>query len=713
MARMDRLAQNLSLRSACRPGVLLTLAAGSLFWVAAPTGASAQKPAVVDPNEAAGPAPAEAPVPQDARRTEVTDLPQNFERWQDSKGYSWQLTRQGFLLSGGVPYFQAAMQLKLGSNKFEAQRAFRLDGGEADAEGARIELRGSVGQVSVTRDVWLDSGRSGVRYLDVFENPDEQPFQIEVSYTTSYQNPWQDLHAGDGRVLGAGKEHGLDRRDYGVAVKFSQAEGRHDTLLLVTDEDREQKPEISFSDNHRELTLSYQLEIPAGGQVALVHWILQRGMTSAREADQLLRPFYLRRRLIDPAVPKDLAQRVENFSIRAADAAPDAENLAALVTLNRLLNAFEIQRTTDDVLWISASNQLAGEVSDAVKLVVATRYGERQTTLAGVAAIQGGGGFGRTPRVFLRDGRVWAGAVKADGLGLKSPDGVAMNNLNVAEFELLLLHLGGDDGLPPEIPGGGDAAPVFVALRSGDVMAVAADEENRIELLSPWGTDRASFGEIESLRYANFNAPRYRLRTRDGSRLTVFLADGKGPFFEATSVAKPGADGAPDKAGADASEDKPAAADATVDKPAAADAAVGAVPSVVDIVGLWHADSVATASGLDEFWLEVEDVAPVDDLNLPMCLLQGNNLLHAELESEALHLVSGTSVTRLVPAEIVAVRRSDETDDEADPIFEIELRGGDRLVGRLREKAIALRSSTRLWNVPVQHFNSYLGERAE
>lgn len=703
MVRMDRLAQNLSPRSACRPGVSLAVAVGSLLCGFSPLTGQAQEPAAADSQEAKKPAVVEAVAQHDAARTEIADLEQNFERWQDGKGYSWQLTRQGNLLSGGVPYFQAAMALKLGANKFEAQRAFRLHAGEADADGSRIELRGAIGQISVTRDVWFDLERSGVRYLDVFENPDEQAFQIELSYTTSYQNPWQDLHAQDGRVLGAGKEHGLERRDYGMVVKFSQAEGRHDTLLLVADEDREQKPEISFSENHRELTLSYQLDIPAGGRVALVHWILQRGMTSAREAEQVLRPFYLRRRLIDPAVPMELVERVENFSIRAEDAAPEAKNLAALVTLNQLLEDFEIQRTTDDVLWISANNQLAGEVSEAATLRVATQYGEQAATLAEVAAIQGGGGFGRTPRVFLRDGRVWAGAVTADGLGLQSPDGVAMNNLNVAEFELLLLHLGADDGVPPETPGAVDVPPVFVELRSGDVMAVAADANNRIDLLSPWGTDSASFAEIESLRYANFNAPRYRLRNRDGSRLTVFLAGGKGPFFDPKPVAQPKVQTA--QPAADAAD----AADAAAKKAAAA----APVPTVADIVGLWHAGGAATGNGLEEFWLEVEDVAPVDALNLPMCLLQGNNLLHAELETEQLHLVSGTSVTRLVPAEIIAVRRSDETDNEADPIFEVELRGGDRLVGRLREKAIAVRSSTRLWDVPVQHFNSYLGERAE
>jgi len=686
---MDRLAQNFSLRSVCRPGVSLALAAGSLLCGFSPSIGLAQDPATPDQKKAPTTEEAGASGKASSPRSEVTDLKQNFERWQDGKGYSWQLTRQGALLSGGVPYFQAAMQLKLGSNKFEAQRAFRLDGGEVGDGGARIELRSSVGQVSVTRDVWFDSDRSGVRYLDVFENPDDQPFHVDVTYTTSYQNPWQDLHAEDGRVLGAGKENGLDGRDYGMVVKFSQAEGRHDTLLLIADEDREQKPEIGFSENHRELTLSYPLEIPAGGKVALVHWVLQRGMTSAREADQMLRPFYLRRRLIEPAVPTELAKSVENFSIRAGDAAPDAKNLAALVTLNQLLDAFEIQRTTDDVLWISASNQLAGEVSDEAKVEVMTRYGKRAATMAEVAAIQGGAGFGRTPRVFLRDGRVWAGAVTTEGLRLQSPDGVAMNNLNVAELELLLLHLGVDDGLPPVTVDGGDKPPVFVALRSGDVMAVAVDQQNRIEMLSPWGTDSASFGDIESLSYANFNAPRYRLHNRDGSRLTVFLAGGKGPFFEA----KPG--------------------DPATAEPSDGAATTTPVPAVADIVGLWHYGSATGGSGLEEFWLEVEDVAPVDDLNLPMCLLQGNNLLHADLETEALHLVSGTSVTRLVPAEIIAVRRSDETDNEADPIFEVELRGGDRLVGRLREKAIALRSSTRLWNVPVQHFNSYLGERAE
>jgi hypothetical protein len=183
--------------------------------------------------------------------------------------------------------------------------------------------------------------------------------------------------------------------------------------------------------------------------------------------------------------------------------------------------------------------------------------------------------------------------------------------------------------------------------------------------------------EIVVLSYVNANAPKFRLRRGDGSRLTVFVSAVSGPLVEGAS------------------------------------AEVGAA----DIVGMWRSGSeamlAAAAEGLEELWLEVEDVGQVERMNVPMALLQGNNLLHAELESSELHLISGNSVTRLVPAEIESLRRSEETENEADPLFEVELRGGDRLTGRLRERVIALRSASRVWQVPVQHLNAYQGERSE
>ena len=613
----------------------------------------------------------------DGSRVKLTEVPQNFERWQDSKGYSWQLTRQGAMLSGGVPYFQGAMKLIVDGKEFTASSGMRLDGGEADEDGARVVLSGAAGGLQVSRDVWLDSARGGIRYLDVVENPDAQPMQVEVKFSTAYQNPWQDLHAGDGRVLGTGSSAGLRGRDSAVLIKFSQAEGRHDTLLLVADETFAEKPQLALSENHRELSLTYDLEIPGGGKVALVHWIMQRGMQAAREAEAELRPFYLRRRLVEPAVADGLTKQVVNFSIRATDAAPDPKNLARLVKLNEVLATYGIQRSADDVLWIGPTNQLAGNVDPALELKVATRFGEKVARLSEFAAIQGGGGFGRVPRLYLRDGRVWAGAVtlSGGGLSLVSPDGVTMSELKVADIELLLLRQGGDDGLPPLLDGEGGDEVSFVALRSGDVLSLATSEGTQLEVLSPWGSDSVAVDEIVALNYVNANAPKFRLRRSDGSQLTVFVSGGSGALFDNGSA------------------------------------------GAADIIGLWRAGSepmlAAVAEGLEELWLEVEDVGDVEGMNLPVALLQGNNLLRADLESKELHLVSGNSVTRLVPAEIESLRRSEDTVNEADPHFEIELRGGDRLTGRLRERIVALRSASRVWQVPVQHFNAYQGERVE
>jgi hypothetical protein len=250
-----------------------------------------------------------------------------------------------------------------------------------------------------------------------------------------------------------------------------------------------------------------------------------------------------------------------------------------------------------------------------------------------------------------------------------------MDQLDIADIELLLLRQGGDDGVPAVLEGGSAADVCFVALRSGDVLAVPADAATQLEILSPWGADSVGLDEIFALSYVNANAPKFRMRRSDGSRLTVFVSAVSGPLFDGVSA------------------------------------------GAADIVGLWREGSesmfAAAAEGLEELWLEMEDVGDVQRLNLPMAILQGNNLLHADLESKQLHLVSGNSVTRLVPAEIESIRRSEETENEADPHFEIELRGGDRLTGRLRERVVALRSASRVWQIPVQHLSAYQGERAE
>jgi len=609
-------------------------------------------------------------------RVKLDAIPQSFELWQDTAGFLWQLNRQGALGSGDTSYFQGVLALFVKGAAFAAGEGWRLDGGEADETGARVVLSQTMGDLKVTRDVWFDRGRSGVRVLDTFENTGARLATFRIDLKSAYQNPWQDLHGTEGRILGARPGSELGPRDFGVVVKFSASEGRHDTLFVTSGERDAQRPMVSFSSNLRELTFSYDLDIKPGKRAALVHWVAQRNLQAPGDAAAVLRPFYERRRLMAPRVAPETVAAVRNFdapSFPEEGATPF--DLEALVSLNAVLEPLGLDRRGDDVLWISTDNQLAGTVNPKAVLRVKTARGERETGIARVAAIRGGGGLGRAPRVFLRDGTVWAGEVVATGLTMKIAEGWEVEELRPEELNLLLLRVGADDGRPPKGTG------LFVELRGGDVLAVSAEagSHGALTILTPWGEDRVPLAAVRGLHYATgAAAPRFRLSRDDGSLLKVFLGPADIGFRELGAV----------------------------------DDAAPATVSPVSIAGAWRPGpgrGGRRGGDLADEWFDLEDAEAWAGAGLPdpVVLLSGNNLLRGALAPDFLNLLSDAAVTPIDPAEIVAMRRSPDSGNDAAPVFEIEMTGGEVLTGRLRERMFFIESGGKRWRVPASHFIAY------
>jgi len=596
-------------------------------------------------------------------------LPAKFEIWRDEPGFTWQLNRQGALQSGEIPYFQGALALFVSGAPFAPTEAVRYDGGQVNEEGARIVLSQS-GERTIVRDVWFDARRGGVRVIDTVTNNSKRAETVRVDLKSSFQSPWQDLHGTEGRILGTKPGAGLGTRDFGAVVKFSQSEGRHDTLFVTSAEKEASRPMISFSSNRRELTFSYDLKLEPGKSASLVHWIVQRNLQSAGDAEKALQPFYQRRQLVNPRVAAALIPLVQNFdeqSFPAEGVTPF--DLDALVSLNRVIEGMGIHRRGEDILWITRENQLAGTVNADATLAVETAFGVREAGIGEVAAIQGGAGIGRTPRVFLRDGRVWAGPVMAENLTIKIAEGWDVEELKPTEISLLLMRNGNADGRPPE------GADLFVTTRSGDVLAVVAgNDAPGLPVLSPWGRDVVSLGDLRYLTYTNGAAPRFRLRRADGSHLTVLL--------ETINLELSLASGAKQL-----------------------------LPSG-SIASAWKTgERLPSGDWLTDEWFDFEDTGlPENEIPRPACLLLGNNLLQGELKMEALNLVSGSAVTPLNPEEIIAIQRSPDSESGLSPLFEIGMAGGEVLTGRLRERVLFVESQGRLWRVPVQHFVAFRGK---
>lgn len=610
---------------------------------------------------------AAAPVKLDA-------ISQDFELWQDSQGFLWQLSRSGALGSAEASYFHAALALYVKGAPFAPTNGVRADGGAATDAGARVALGQEMGTIQVTREVWFDRARSGIRVLDLFENKGSRRESIRVELKSAFQNPWQDLHGSGGRILGATTSTGeLGDRDFGVVVKFSASEGRHDTLFVTSGESDALRPAVSFSSNLREVTFSYDLDVEPGKRAALVHWVAQRNLQTPAAAVDALRPFYQRRQLIDPGVPADVITLVRNFdaqSFPSEASAPTA--VEGLVSLNAMLEPLSLARRSDDMLWITGENQVSGTANPAATIRVVTALGERQTTLAEVAAIQGGGGVGRTPRVFLRDGRVWSGAVTAEKLSMKTAGGWEVSEMRPEDLTLLLLRIGKTDGKAPE------GTSLFVEVRTGDVLALSEQSAAgaALKCLTPWGEMGTTLGEVGELSYSSGpTAPRFRLLRRDGSVLTAFLSGADLALAEAVKDAAP----------------------------------LGLPPSA--IVGAWRPGTVPgrAVGDLADEWFDLDDARTAlgGKLPDPAVLLAGNNLLHAALAMDSISVVAGATVTPIDPSEVIAIRQSIDSDPAVAPLFEVELAGGQTLTGQLRETSLVFREGERNWTVPVAHFVAF------
>lgn len=614
----------------------------------------------------------ETPGEDTATATEETafrEIPDRFAQCRDAFGYFWQADANGALTSGETTYLASGLRLAVGESDFAPDEAARL--GEPAEDGGPVELvlRESRSGLRIERSLWFDRERGGVRVLDTVRNESGEDLSLPVELRTTYPFAWRNLHGSGGNLLDGGASPSLDERDIGLTVKFADSEGRQDTLLLATSANGDAlRPELRLSANRRELVLRYDIELAAGARVSLLHWIAQRRLESAEEAEREWSPFYQQRELVDPGIPPELAESVGNFP---SSALPSAEGtparLVELLELNRLTDRVGMHRRGDALLWISPSNQVAGELNPAASFSVDSRFaGEQRFALAEVAAVRGGGGVGRVPRIYLRDGRVYAGALSVENLSLQVEEEWSVDALQPAELNLLLCALGAEDGTPPE------DATHFVKLRTGTVLAVAATPGSTLPLASPWGRMDLEFSEIEELAHLSRPLPKCRVVLPEGTRISAFLPDGD------LNLALVGGD--------------------EVNLPA---------PLVERI---WRAGATEwTVRETDGFWAAMDEV-PEELRPETGFLLRGNNLLAGGLENVELTLREGRSSVPLRGAGIRSIRRL-PADPPGGAPFEVELKNGDLLRGDLADEKIAVRAGERAWKVPVEQLVSYWKER--
>ena len=598
------------------------------------------------------------------------EIPEKFTQRQDELGFFWQADEFGALTSGETQYLSSGLKLSANGTPFQPQTATLNDGSAANGV-VDLELSEKRETLIVDRKIWFDLTRGGSRLIDSFTNTGKEKLTLRVELKTTYPFSWQNLHGSNRKLLELNPNPSLGERDFGLFVSFNQAEGRHDTLFITSGEKDAIRPVLAASSNRRELTFLYDIELGVGQSRSLVHWILQRNLGSPVDAETAFSPFYQRRRLIDSRVSASIAKTIANFDEQSfpQDGGTPAR-LESLVALNELVDSVGIHRRDEDILWISASNQLSGKLNPEAVIKINSPYeGEISLPISRIAAIQGGGGVGRVPRIFARDGRVFSGVFESENLSIKIGNDWTMDALQPEELNLLLCKLAPEDGTPSK------STACFSQLRDGTVLSVSEKEAPPISVVSPWGAMKLPFTEIDELGYVSQPTPRFRVVMPNGSRLTVFipsetlsltLASGKKVDLSTSLIAR-----------------------------------------------IWkESQTSATVVAVEDFWLDFTEIPE----NIRMengFLLSGNNLLAGELEGTDLTLIDGTAVLNISVAEILSIQRSIDEGTARDPVFELEIKNGDFFSGKLRDPLIAVRSGDRVWEIPVAHLIAFQSREAK
>jgi len=426
-------------------------------------------------------------------------VPANFNNKQDSLGFRWDVRTGGQVSDGTSDCFDNGLLLVVGGNQFNAQKQMMTP------DGREYVLSAAMAGVNVQRRVLVDTARSVVRYMEVFENSGSAEVDLTVIVKSTLGSSCQSVLTN----TGAGFTGTFGKKDVGL-VSISSS-NRPCVMFLVSGLRDKNRPQVNVR-SKRYVSFTYTLKIKPGKKASIVHLVAQRRGVSATNAADLFGSFYKRGRLVKPGIPRRLVKTLVNFRRGLPQGDPEAEKLLAEV--RALAEMAEVERGLQDALVLGEEGHIRGVV-ECRGLSVTTVHGETDIALKEVALLVGGAGTDRPQKTYLRNGEILAGPVKASGLRFNSESGLEMD-LDPSRIGMLFTHASPRDGKADP------SVTALVGTHVGDRLAVKGAGA-RLEMATPWGPLQVALDEVERLRYVHDPQPCHRISLADGTVVPAML----------------------------------------------------------------------------------------------------------------------------------------------------------------------------------------------
>jgi len=431
-----------------------------------------------------------------AARTTPTQLVNaQWTNRTDSVGMMWDIRQGGYIDDGTNNCFNGAMQLQINNN------GVNFNQHQMTPNGQLYVFHGSQQGIQVTRRVSMNPKFPGLRYVDTFHNPTQQPQTISVTYYTRLSGQAQTLVTDAGNNFTAGS---LGKNDSGLFL--SRPGSQPSVILQFCSPGSKLKPSITNNSNYQ-FQVTYSVPIPAGKKVTLICGIGQRSVNTPpsgkAQLQKLFEPFQSRDFV--KGVPRELMRSAVNWSGGLGGEAP------VMFTIERDLQTEP--RANADVLAIAEDTRLRGRASwDSVR--IQTQFGTLQPQTDRIAALAGPRFGSGASRIYLRDGQVLAGKLEVEDLTLELAGGTT---LTVAGHRLDRLVVRKTASAPQGLPSGFDAV---VDTFEGDRLLVrgSGDQPLAITAVTPFGPRPIAIDELDWVHMRTDQQPAYEFALSDGSR---------------------------------------------------------------------------------------------------------------------------------------------------------------------------------------------------
>ncbi len=593
---------------------------------------------------------------------------------KDSLKMNWDPNNKGEIGDGTSDCFDTAMSLSVNGKNWSTSGEVKKTkpGGEMVVTGTS-----TAAPVEIRRRMLFDKKNALLRYIDTFTNTSRARHDLSIAYRSTLGSSAQNTVSNTGRVAMSGP---LGKDETGI-VAYRNRQSRPSVVFHLCALGAGNRPNLSVEGSHRYYNFLYNLKLPPGKSRSVCITIAQRHLDaqpSAEAATTLLKPLDVAATAslkLQPLVgPIDNLQAGKSFSGTVAIAE------GALVELDSLLKARGLERVDNaDTLILDDGQELGGEVT-ASPMAIRSRMGSITVPADDVAAIVGGRGEGFPTRLLLRNGEIFTGDIKPQGvLTIKTSSGLVIP-VRVDSMELLVLRYKESDGARLA------KDEVFLRLLDGSKCLAATNNDVNIKGIAPWGEFDARPADIVHMGHSLEPYPSYWVVDRLGSRFPAALTAGDAPFTPkrfAKAKLKIGDIAAVYRTVTDNGEDS-ATDDSNADDSNTADS-----------------DTKSTEAKSTE-----ADGSKSPKAKTKFIELIGGARLAGTIELKSLKISNGKRA-RDIPVSIVhTFARDKKARESAGLAINWVSTSGEKSPGVLRTQVVPVKTAYGVWNVPATHIMS-------